>query len=165
LLSFSRFTAAPLAYLLLFACLLSTACTDQAIFTSGRIEDLCNGVVPVCKRQAGCILDGSSYASGVFPGEKRIVINSPVRDQRLRVRLLFTEMLYPGTELLAQAFSPDCGDVAMEQLLDLDFFEYAGDDRMIEFELPLPEAGDHLVELYSDMAADFLVTLDAEEIR
>ena len=148
--------------------LLGVGCTDESIFTSGRIEDLCNGVVPSCKKQAGCVLDDEHFTRGVFPGEQRIVVRSVARDANLVVRLLFTEMVYPGTEILAQAFSPDCGDVAMEQIIvdgpeDIDLFEYAGDDRIIDFDLALPETGDHLLEIYSDMAADYLVTTEVEE--
>ena len=48
-------------------------------------------------------------------------------------------------------------------MVDVDLFELAGDDGVLDFELRLPEAGDHLVELYSDMAAEFLLTVDVEE--
>jgi len=143
-------------------------CTDEKIFTSGRIEDLCNGVVPACKKQAGCVLDDEHFTRGVFPGEQRIVVTSVTRDATLVARLLYTEMVYPGTEILIQAFSPDCGDVDMKQIVvdgpeDIDLFEYAGDDRIMDFELRLPESGDHLLEIYSDMAADYMVTTTVEE--
>ncbi|MDF1562000.1 MAG: hypothetical protein P1V51_03105 [Deltaproteobacteria bacterium] len=154
--------------LALVVVLAGLGCTDETLFTQGRIEDLCNGVVPSCKKQAGCVLDDEHFTRGVFPGEQRIVVRSITRDARLIVRLLFVEMVYPGTEILVQAFSPDCGDVSMEQVVvdgpeDIDLFEYAGDDRIIEFHLDLPEAGDHLLEIYSDMAADYLVTTEVEE--
>lgn len=137
--------------------------SDQDIFTQGRVEDLCAGVVPICHRQAGCVMDDTHFASGAFPGEFPVVAHSDTRDATLRVRILLTDMVYPGTELLVQAHSPDCGDAQLEHLVDIDLFDYAGDDRILDLELALPEAGDHLVEIYSDMAAEYLLTVDVEE--
>jgi hypothetical protein len=40
---------------------------------------------------------------------------------------------------------------------DVDVFEEAGDDYVIIFDLPAETPGDHLVELYSDCASDYLL--------
>jgi hypothetical protein len=150
--------ALPLCCILLQGCL-----SDVEIFTQGRLEKVCNGVVPVCQVQAGCIADGEEFVRGEFPGDQRLLVRSEKIDQRLVVRVLLTEMVYPGTELLVQAFDPGCADLSEEHLVDLDLFEFAGDDRMFEFHLDLPESGDHLVELFSDMSAAYLLTFEVED--
>jgi hypothetical protein len=151
-----------------FACLLAlpfwVGClSDVEIFTQGRLEKVCNGVVPVCQVQAGCVLDGEEFVRGEFPGDQRLLIRSEKIDQVLVARILMTEMVYPGTELLIQAFDPGCADLSEEHLVDVDLFEFAGDDRIFEFHLDLPESGDHLVEVFSDMSAAYLLTFTVED--
>ncbi|RMG20136.1 MAG: hypothetical protein D6729_03550 [Deltaproteobacteria bacterium] len=151
------------ALLLLAAIALGGCFSDEQIFAGGRIEDLCNGVVPQCRLQAGCVLDEAHFVRGRFPGEQRVVVRTERVDATLVVRLLLTKMIFPGTELLVEGFSPDCGNSDLEQLVDVDLFEYAGDDRILEFHLEMGEAGDHLLSVYSDMDAEYLMTVTVEE--
>jgi hypothetical protein len=137
--------------------------TDVGIFTAGRTEDLCNAAIPICRQHAGCALDDRNFVSGRFPGELRIIAHSETGRGNLVVRLLLLEATWPGTELLVQAYAPGCGDVKGEHLLDVDFFELAGNDRTLTFLIPLEAAGDHLVEVFSDMAAEYLMTVDVED--
>lgn len=65
-----------------------------------------------------------------------------------------------GTELLAQAYEPECVDVYQVFFQDVDVFEEAGDDNTIAVELDAQPPGEHLIEIYSDCAADFLLTAD-----
>ena len=150
--------------LLAAACVLalSGCMSDQQIFTQGRIEDLCTGAVPQCQTQAGCVLDSQHFVRGTFPGDQKVVVHSDAKDATLVVRLLLTTEVYPGTELLEQAFDPDCGDATVKDVTNTDFFALAGDQRVIEYHLALPVAGDHLLEVYSDMSADYLLTADVE---
>jgi hypothetical protein len=153
----------PLAHAALLLAVLAGGCfTDVSVFTSGRTEDLCNGAIPLCRQYAGCELDSSSYVRGRFPGELRVAAHAEIPRSKLVARVLFTEMSWPGTELLALAYSPGCGEVRGEHLVDVDFFDLAGSDRILTFEIPLETSGGHLFELFSDMAASFLLTVDVE---
>ncbi len=143
--------------------LASSGCfTDVSVFTAGRTEDTCNGAIPMCRQYAGCAIDRESYVKGQFPGDLRISAFAEVPHSTLIVRILFTDMVWPGTELLVLAYSPGCGDVRGEHLVDVDFFDLAGRDRILQFDIPLESPGDHLVEIFSDMAASYLLTADVE---
>ena len=152
-------------WLLLAAAIIAAApaCVDaEGQFTAGRLEDLCDGIVPICNVRASCVLGPSRFLRSSFPGGQQLVVRSDEPDKKLLVRLFFTEMVFPGTELIVQARSPDCSGVDTEQLIDVDIFELAGDDVTLEFELALPETGDHLLEVFGDLSADYLMTVDIE---
>jgi len=139
------------------------ACVDaEGQFTDGRLEDLCNGVVPVCNVRASCVLSPSRFLRSSFPGGQQVVVRSEDPDKKLIVRIFFTKMIYPGTELVVQAHSPDCAGLDTEQIVDVDIFELAGDDVTLEFELDIPEVGDHLLEVFGDLSAGYLMTVDIE---
>jgi hypothetical protein len=150
----------PLAVLGL--ALLLSACSAEDMFTQGRVKEPCTAVYPTCHsgRTAGCYLDEDKYAEGQFPGAQRILVATNVLQQGIRIRIFFREMIYPGTEIMAQVYEPDCGDDTRDLREGIDVFEEAGDDRIIIFDLPADTPGDHLIELYSDCAADYLVTAD-----
>lgn len=148
------------AAILLFA---SGCMSQQQVFTEGRVEDLCQGAVPVCQKQAGCVLDQQHFVRGSFPGDQKIVVHSDAANGTLSVRILLTYEVYPGTELLIQAFDPDCGDAATVDQTNRDFFQEAGDNRTLAFDMALPVAGDHLLQVYSDMTADYLLVADVKD--
>lgn len=156
-----RLSPVGLAMLAMLA--MGPACVDaQGQFTSGRLEELCNGVVPVCNTRASCTLDPSRFVRSSFPGGQQLLVNSEKPDKKLIVRIFFLEMVFPGTELIVQAHSPDCSGIDTEQIVDGDIFELVGDDLTLEFQLELPEAGDHLVEVFGDLSASYLLTIDVE---
>ena len=159
-------TRRPLAPLLLASLglmCLSGCFTDESLFTDGRLEDLCNGSIPVCETQAACVLDVDEFYRSEFPGGARMIVRTEAEQSTLIVRFLLTETLYPGTELLVQAYEPGCGELDERHLQDINLFEFAGDDRILEFELELPGRGDHLLEIYSDMSAQYLMTVLVNE--
>lgn len=144
----------------------SAGCINsEEVFTEGRLEDLCNGSVPVCNLQARCVLTPKRFLRSSFPGGQRIIVRSDFDNAYVRIRMHFTELIYPGTELVIQVHDPQCTAFDEEQLVDIDIFDFMGDDRILEFEMDLPEEGDHLVELFSDMSAEYLLTVDIEELR
>lgn len=136
--------------------------TAEDVFVDGRLRDLCNGAIPVCNVQASCILTDRRYLRSSFPGSQQILVRSEEPDRTLVARLFFSDMVFPGTELVLQAHSPQCSSFAEEQLEDIDIFEAAGDDRVLQFSLDLPDKGDHLFEVFSDMTATYLLTIDVE---
>jgi hypothetical protein len=139
------------------------SCSAEAIFTSGRVSEPCSAVYPTCHAgfSAGCYLNSEKYTEGTFPGARRFLVATSQVNQVIRVGLLLTEMLYPGTEILVQAYEPDCGDVTQDLRQDIDVFEEAGDDAKLLFDLEAETPGDHLVELYSDCASDYLLTAES----
>ncbi|MBW2256295.1 MAG: hypothetical protein JRI25_17095, partial [Deltaproteobacteria bacterium] len=55
---------------------------------------------------------------------------------------------------------PDCSldtDFARVHLEDVDLFEEAGQDRTLLFELEAADAGEHMLEIFSDASAVYLL--------
>ena len=145
------------------ATLLVAACqTPQEEFAAGRLEKLCDGSIPICSVQASCVVGSRDYLAAKFPGGQRFVVQANELDNDVVIRLYFEEMIFPGTEFQLKLYGPGCATLETEQVLDVDLFERAGDNRIVEFSLPVAEAGDHLLEVYSDMAASYLLTVDLE---
>ena len=143
--------------------LLATGCySSEDEFASGRLEKFCDGSLPICRVQAACIVDNEDYLDADFPGGQRFIVQADYLDNVLVTRLYFQEMVYPGTEFSIKLYGPGCSTLETKQVLDVDLFERAGDDRTVTFILPIAEPGDHLVEVFSDMAAGYLLTIDLE---
>jgi hypothetical protein len=141
---------------------LTTCFSQEEEFALGRLENPCAGSIPICAFHAACVLGRKDFLSGQMPGGQRFIIQSDRLDRRLVIRLLFTEMIYPGTEFLLNLYTPGCGSRETEHIIDQDLFARAGDDRIVTFIMPLEEEGDHLLELFSDMSAAYLLTIDLE---
>lgn len=148
------------AILLASTLVVAAGCNSQrSTFTQGRLEKTCDDAIPTCDTRAGCVVTGDDYTRGTFPGGRSVIVRTHDDDKnRLIVRFLLEEMVSPGTELQLQAYSPDCGDFSERHPTDINLFERAGDDRILEFELPIEGRGDHLLTLFSDMGADYLMT-------
>ena len=137
--------------------------TGEEEFVDGRLLDLCNEGYWICNTPAGCVLDHEHYVEGVFPGVRRVVVATEQADEDVRVRLYFSRMRAPGTELLVQLYESDCTldpERSRAHLLDVDVFDEAGDDRTLMFDLTARQPGEHLLEIYSDASADYLLTAD-----
>ena len=142
----------------------AAGCADaEEIFTSGRIENRCNGSIPVCGFQASCILTTDQYLRGEFPGGQRLIVRTEIDQARLRARFLLTEQRYPGTELFARAFSTGCSEYDEEKTLGEDIFDVIGAEGIVEYELDVEGRGDHMVEIFSDMSAAFLFLVEIDD--
>lgn len=137
--------------------------SGEDAFTDGRLEDRCEGAVPVCQFRAGCVLGDDEFVRGEFPGAHRLVVRTELPRSRVRVRLLLSETLFPGTEVLIQLWTPGCGALDRVDLVDVDFFARAGDDGVLEFTLDAPEKGDHMLEVFADMSAAYVLVADVLE--
>jgi len=143
----------------LFLVIVATGCVDDTrLFTEGRLEDPCNNAIPICNTQAQCTLHGENFYGGEFPGGLRFIVRSEADESTMFVRFLLDEMIFPGTEMLVHAKTPDCGDFDEKHVKNRDLFDLAGDDRVIEFDIDLPGRGDHLLEVFSDMSASYQMT-------
>ncbi len=157
--------ALTLAALTLVALALSGGCASaEEIFVGSRIENLCNDALPVCGERAGCVLIESEHIRGSFPGGQRIIVRTPNDRSALRVRLFLVDQVFPGTELLVRAANTGCDGFDESLRRDIDLFEAAGDAQTLEETLEVTGRGDHLVEVFSDMATGFLMTVDVEDI-
>lgn len=141
----------------------ATGCVrEDAVFTEGRLRTTCDGAIPVCDSRGACILGNDKYIDGQFPGGKKLIVPTTSDDNKLVVRFLLREMISPGTEILVRAHRPACSDFD-ERQVEADLFERAGDDRILQFELALPGEGDHLLEIFSDMSAEYSMTTTVEK--
>ncbi|MCB9729704.1 MAG: hypothetical protein H6744_05370 [Deltaproteobacteria bacterium] len=136
--------------------------TAQDGFVGSRLEELCNGSIPACDLKASCVLGEDRFIRRTFPGGERLIVRTELPDQRLSVRMLLGDLVSPGTELVVEARSPTCAAADRERLVDVDLFELAGDDLTLDVVLELPEPGDHLVEIFSDMSASYLLLFELD---
>ncbi len=155
-------TTTLIVYVILVSSLASCETAEEA-FIGRRILAMCDDAYYICNRPTGCVLDNEHYVEGIFPGERRVVIATEESDVDLRVRLFLKTMQSPGTELWIQLYEPDCSvdtHFGREQLVDVDLFKEAGDDRMLIFELKAAEEGEHLLEIYSDASTEYLLIVE-----
>jgi len=142
----------------------ASGCANREdIFSGGRIENRCNGAVPVCGQQAACVLSTDQYIRSTFPGGMRIITRTDVDPARFVLRFLLIDQTFPGTEMQVRAFDTGCGDFAEEVSRDVDLFDLAGGDGVLEYNLDVAGRGDHMVEIFSDMGSGYLFTVSVEE--
>jgi hypothetical protein len=156
--------ATKLPTLLLFglSLWLPSCLTGEEAFVDGRLHAQCDEAYWVCDKPAGCVLDKNHFVRAGFPGARRIVVATEARDVTLEVSIYIAEMQAPGTELIVQAFEPDCtinASKSQVHLEDVDIFKKAGDDRVLQFNLLARDPGEHLIEIYSDASADYLMVV------
>lgn len=135
-----------------------TACnlgTPEAVFRGDREKMFCDGVFPQCQGKSGnCILDEYHYLTGNFPGTRRFIVETLPGDWVIKVLLFLDDRQYPGTETEIIWNEPGCKD-QYRYLLSKDteigdLFQQAGAEQVFAKERPVVEAGDHLIEIYSD---------------
>ena len=155
--------ARHLAAVLALLAALSGCETAEEIFTSGRIENRYSGSIPVCGYIAACVLSQDQYLRGQFPGGQRLIVRTEIDQAQLVTRFLLLDERFPGTEIFVRAYSTGCGDYDEGHAEDVDLFELAGNDGIIEYGLNVTGLGDHMVEIFSDMSAEFLFRVDVED--
>jgi len=139
--------------------------SPEEAFIDDRMLSLCVEAYWICNLPAGCVLEGDEYVEGIFPGVRRVVVVTEKEDVDVQVRLFFATMEAPGTELLVQLYEPDCTintDLGQVDLVDVDLFEEAGDDRILSFDLNAQQIGEHLLEIYSDSSVEYLMIAEVK---
>ena len=137
--------------------------SGEEAFVDGRLNAHCDEAYNICDMPAGCVLDKKHYIRSGFPGSKSFVATTEANDVTLDIKLYIATMEAPGTELFIRAYEPDCTlniDKSQKHLEDVDIFKKAGDDRILQFELEAQQSGEHLIEIYSDATADYLVIVN-----
>ena len=143
----------------LAALALCAACADaEDAFTTGRSLRDCTGAVPVCSTSAGCVLDGDTYAQGAFAqgGTRRIIVRT-ISAADIEVALFFRTEESPGTDTEIAWYEVGCRDRKSAQSGGRDVFAEAGADRVWKRSQRVVTAGDHLVEVFSDAQAEYLL--------
>lgn len=145
--------------------LLLGACGDGAsVFVGDRIRNLCLEAYPTCGTTAGCRLSDDQYVVGTFPGARRLVVHSEADETDLEVRIYLEEAISPGTEIQIQARDSDCSldiDDARFEDDDYDLIDEAGGDGLLLLDpLTVSGPGEHLIEVFSDARARYLMTVE-----
>lgn len=139
--------------------------SSEDAFVGARLERLCTQSIPVCDVFASCVLDPNSFIEKRFPGGLRLIVRTDDDKSSMTLRLNMLTQESPGTEIAIEAWRADCNDVEVARISDKNLFQVAGKDRTFSWELELVGRGDHLVEVRSDMSADYLVTVDVVPVR
>jgi hypothetical protein len=157
-----RTSAVSLAAL---AGVLSSACvpTAEDNFTDGRSQVACTSTVPVCSTTAGCVLDGTNYAAGNFAqgATQRVIVRTTVPSE-IDVSLFFVTESSPGTDTEVTWYEVGCTDRFSVDSNGVDVFASAGPDRVWLSKQQVFTDGDHLVEVFSDAQADYLLKVDVK---
>jgi hypothetical protein len=136
--------------------------SEQDASVGEKTIEVCDKGYAICGQMAGCVLPEDKYLEGLFPGARRWIVETKGDDITLTVNLYFDEMIAPGTELVIQAYEPDCTlnkELSSHHLEDIDLFAEAGADHAMSFALQAARAGEHLIELYSDAESDYRITV------
>jgi len=140
----------------LFAC-----GVQEGDFIAGAESDPCMANVPVCQTTAGCNLDESHYIEGDFPGYRNFVVSTPA-DTTIVVRIFFKTRKHPGEDTEIIWYEPGCHVSYNYESKGQDIFQMAGTDRIFTQEKKVRQAGDHLVEIFSDATCHFFARVDIQ---
>jgi hypothetical protein len=131
-------------------------------FTAGKLENLCQLSIPVCQTRVTCLIDEDHFISGDFPGSSAVLLYAEHPKNRLKVKILLSEEVYPGTELLIRLYDVGCVSSVEKKIKEMDIFLLAGEDQILDFEFELNGLGDHLIEIFSDMNAHYQLIVDIQ---
>jgi hypothetical protein len=147
------------AHLLLL--LVLAACSGaQDAFIGDRTSVSCNDAIPVCTTTAACELDGTNYAAGSFTqGTTLRAIVTTTGAAAIDTQLFFVNEGTPGTDTEISIFEAACTAQVNQDSGGTDIFRTAGDSRVWSATLNVDTAGDHLLEVFSDAQADYLVSV------
>jgi hypothetical protein len=132
---------------------------SEGDFIAGADHDPCRINIPVCNQTAGCALGEWNYTEGDFPGFTNFIVTTPA-DTWIVVKLFFKDFKHPGDELEIVWYEPGCRDKYVYNLYNKDVYEMAGGDRVFAQEKKVRQAGDHLIEIYSDATTHFFVRVE-----
>ncbi|MCB9557198.1 MAG: hypothetical protein H6707_13910 [Deltaproteobacteria bacterium] len=155
-----------LATAVLLSCVGCIPTTSREAFTQGADEIPCSATYPVCRGKfAGCRLANDSYISGTFPGSRKVVAETPPGDFKLQLRIYLDDRLSAGTDTEVLWYEPGCSEIYRYQLSKdgvggRDLFEIAGNNQVFSVTQRVVDAGDHLVEVFSDATASYLLRVD-----
>src|SRR5471032_78920 len=146
---------------LLILCGFAAACGGaEDDFTAGRALVSCDASIPVCSTFAGCVLDGANYTYGSFAqgGTRRAIVRT-TGAANLKVSLLFESEGSPGTDTEIGYSEAGCATRYSMDNGGTDIFNEAGAARIWTRTQQVTTSGDHLIEVFSDAQADYLLSV------
>ena len=147
-------------FLLIIAAVTLIGCDplSEEEFLRGRNLDPCLQTIPACPGLfASCTLDESRYAKMSFPGEFRFLVRAE-EGQEIEVILFFSQQRDAGMETLIFWNEPGCSDVYAYDSEGRDLFDETEETSQFEKKRTMLETGEHLIEIFSDMQADILIS-------
>ncbi len=81
----------------------------------------------------------------------------------IRVTMLFLSQVSPGADTEIHWYEPGCFERYSYTSEGADLFREAGNSGIFEKQRTVFRAGDHLIEVFSDAVADFLLKVDVLE--
>ncbi len=154
-----------------FATLLALAATSASCslssedtFTQGAKKDPCDNAIPVCSYTAGCrMIEGENYIEGTFPGYRSFIVPTS-GEASIAVIFYFRSQEAPGSDTEIVWYEPGCRDSVNHYLEGIDLFRQVGSDRQWTVVGAVYQEGDHLVEIRSDAAAEFMVKIEVSPL-
>ncbi|MCK6552942.1 hypothetical protein L6R52_44375, partial [Myxococcota bacterium] len=110
---------------------------------------------------AGCTLGVGKYVEGSFPGARQFIVPAP-EEAIIKVKIFFREAVATGVDTEILWHEPGCFDTYQYASEGADIFLDAGNDKIFERQRQVFLAGDHLVEVFSDAVADYLLSVEVE---
>lgn len=130
-------------------------------FTQGLSRDRCDGTFPVCQTTAGCTMGLGRYVEGRFPGERKFIVPAP-EESLINVRIFFKTEIATGIDTEILWHEPGCFDTYQYLSEGRDIFLEAGNDQVFEQSHQVFLDGDHLVEIFSDAIAEYIVAVEVD---
>jgi hypothetical protein len=157
----------PRLLLVLAVAALSGCFADaEGAFTDGRALEPCASTIPVCSATASCVLSDTNYTEGSFAqGATRRVIVRTTGEATIDVALYFVTEGSPGVDTEIAWSEVGCRDRASVSSDGKDLFAEAGADRVWHRSRKVTTAGDHLVEVFSDAQADYLLRVSVQNAQ
>ncbi len=144
------------------SCMWLLCCTAEDVFIGDRVYDPCDGNWPVCSYRAGCNLNEREYLAGTFPGSRRFIVETEA-EATIRVTIFYKEEISPGSDTEIHWYEPGCFERYSYTSEGADLFREAGNTGLLEKERTVYRPGDHLVEVFSDAVASYLLRIDVFE--
>jgi hypothetical protein len=142
--------------------LFAAGCTfgSEATFVGTRTLQTCDLELPVCNTTAGCKLnEEESYLEVVFPGQRAFLVPT-LGEATIRLSLLWRTQTGPGADTEIVWYEPACVDSYRYESQGADVFAASDERGVFVREQKVFRAGEHLVEIRSDAAAEALLRTD-----
>ncbi len=130
-------------------------------FTAGLSEDRCEDTFPICQTTAGCTMGTGRYVSGSFPGAREFIVPAPA-EATIKLSIFFKSQMATGANTDIRFHEPGCFDTYQFLSDGRDIFLQAGNDRVFETTQQIFLDGDHLVEVFSDAVAEYILKIEVE---
>lgn len=150
-----------IAALLLFA---GAACDPNSLeaHVKGRSLVPCVQHIPACPSlYAACELNDTTYAQVRFPADSPFRFMVAARpEEEIAVTLFFVTQADAGLDTRILWYEPGCSDVYVYESEGRNLFEEAEETNSVTREETVYDGGDHLLEIFTDLQAETVVTVE-----